>query len=729
MRWQQGLRWLFAAAGVSFAVFLYLRFDHKPPVPQAPLPPKLDPGASYQSTMAPNGEQCRFVDGKEVSCLSYLKFTQMNDGRRIIEQPRFKGDRAGKPFVISADRGELRANAPDAGPNEIPAESHLIGHVVMHEQDGMEIKTDDASYNDATATLIIPGALTFSRDRLSGGGTGASYVRGDQLLKIDDKANVKIAPDAKSQGKLDGRSTSMELNRTLHQLVMSGGAVIVRDEETIRADVAQMHLTDDEQGIAVMQMRGHSGIVPLVANSNTPEMHGDDIDLEFHPDGRTISRALIQRGAQLSLASAQGRRQITADQQDVQLAPDGHTVKQLAGTSSGPSSLVQVTLPATADTPKRVIKARILNASGTEKDGLTSATFQDAVDFIETRTPARGQAASPDRRVRSTSMALALNAGDIGDIKEARFHDSKEQQVRFENGATKGAADDVRYYAAAGKLLLRPSQQNRRSEVDAEKINVKARNIDIELDRTAIAADGDVKTETKPDKSAKARGLFDDTKPVNGFAAKLTYDEAGHQAIYETGAWLRQGTTRVQADKLVVDDTAGDLSADGNVVTYLPMDNVSTAGDPPKATAAKLRYVDSAHRAVYTGSAKEQAQFNGPDGLVKAATIELTLSAEGHELSTLVADGTVAARVSTEQTARGDHLVYDVKAGHYFLDGKAQLIQKQIENGVESCSETHGASINFTKPSDGKSKEVTIGKTGTPTQTLRLKTCQDWTIK
>ena len=730
MRWQQGLRWLIAMAGISFAVFLYLRFDHKAPVAKAPLPPPLPLGASYESKMGPGGRQCRFENGKEVSCVSFTKFTQYNDGRRVIEQPKFEGDRGAKPFVISADRGELRAAAPNAEPNEIPDETHLIGHVVMREQDGMEIKTDDAIYNESTSTLVIPGPLTFHRDRLAGSGVGASYIRAEQLLRINDKAAVKLSPDEKGQGKLDGQSSLMELNRVLHQLVMGGNAVLVRDEETIRTDIATMHLLDSEQGIAVMQLRGHSGIVPLTPNRNTPEMHGDDIDLEFHPDGRTISRALLQRTALLSLASAQGRRQIAADQLDVQLAPDGHTVKQLTGTSGAASSVVQVTLPQTADTPKRVIKARMLNASGTEKDGLTAATFQDAVEFTEMRAAARGQAAPADRRLRSTSMALSLNGGDIGDIKEARFHDSREQQVRFENGVTKGAADDVRYFAATGKLLLRQSQQKRRSEVDAEKINVKALNIDIELDHTAIAADGDVRTFTKPAKDAQSRGLFDETQTVNGFAAKLAYDDTTHVASYETGAKLIQGTTRIQADNLVINDQAGDLSADGNVVTYLPMDNVASGGDPPKATAAKLRYVDSAHRAVYTGTTKDLAQFLGPDGLVKAVTIDLTLSAEGHELRSMIAEGSVAARVAADQTARGERLDYDAKAGRYVLQGNtAKMIQKKVENGAESCTETVGLKIFYTKAAAGRGGDATIGTPGTGTRTASVPTCQDWIIK
>jgi lipopolysaccharide export system protein LptA len=204
--------------------------------------------------------------------------------------------------------------------------------------------------------------------------------------------------------------------------------------------------------------------------------------------------------------------------------------------------------------------------------------------------------------------------------------------------------------------------------------------------------------------------------------------------VYETGAKLIQGTTRIQADKLALDDTAGDLTADGSVVTYLPMDNVASAGDPPKATGAHLKYVDSAHRAVYTGTAKEPAQFQGPDGMVKAVTIDLTLSAEGHELVSMIAEGSVAARVAGDQTARGDRLEYDVNAGRYVLDGNptgaaAQLIQKKVEDGKDSCTATLGVKIVFTKAGEGRGKDATVGTPGTGTRTDRLPTCQDWVIK
>jgi lipopolysaccharide export system protein LptA len=707
-----------------------VRFDRRPPVAPAPDPAALPKDAAYQSTMADGGRQCRTDNGKEVSCISYAKSTQFTDGHTEIERPVFQGDRGGKPFTISADRGELRATNPNAESNEIPAETHLIGNVVMREQDGIEIKTDDATFQEQTGTLTISGPLTFHRDRLTGSGVGASYKRDQELLNIDAQAKVLLAADETGHGKLDGQSTTMELNRALHSLVLTGNAVVVRDQETIRTDLATMHLTDDEQGIAVMQLRGHSGIIPLMAAGNDPEMHGDDIDLEFYPDGRTIRRALMKRQARLMLAGgAAARRQVTGESLDVTLAANGQSVLSLTGTPPA-GGVVEVTLPATSDAPRRVIRSLSLTSSGTEAAGLESAVFQKNVVFTEDR-PANGGAAAVDRQATARQLVLTLKSGDIGNIDSARFRDG----VRFRDGATVGVADDVNYLASKNALVLRPSgAQGHRSEVDADRINVKARNIDIGLDKTTIVADGDVVTETKPQKDAKASGLFDDTKPINGKAATLHYSDDSGVAVYTGDARLWQGAgkeqNRIQADEISVDDTAGTLSADGHVVTALSMSNVENGNDAPKSTAAKLRFSDATHRAVYTGTEKEPAQFTGPDGMVNAGTIDLTLSTEGRELVRMVADRSVAARVSAEQTARGDHLDYDVKTGRYVLDGPpARIIRKTLENGAERCSQSSAIKMIFTKAADGRSQEVSIGTTGTGTATTTLLSCQDWTIK
>jgi len=725
VRWQRPLRWGIAVAGLGFAVFLYARFERKPATPAAPLPPKMPGGASYESAMSPDAKQIRYKDNKEVSAVSYSHMVQFTDGRRVIDNPRFEGDRQGKPFVVTADKGELKAPGPGSDPSVIPEETHLIGHVIMQEQDGMAIKTGDAMYRDSVATMEIPDAMTFTDGRLSGASVGATYDRNAQVLTLKDQAAVNMAPDATGEGRFDARAKGIVVNRASHFVSLDGAASITRDHEVLSAESALMHLNDDNHGIQLMELRQHAGIVPVAGAGKTPEMHGDDINIEFLPDGRTMKRAQLLRAASMFLAGDTGRRQITGDMLDVQLAGDGQTVTKLSG-NGGP---VVVTLPASADVPKRVITARQLNATGDEKNGLTAAVFTARAVFLETRPAARGQAAV-ERRVTSDQLTLALNGGDFSDIKEARFRDA----VTLRNGDTTGAADDAVY--KAGTLVLGPARAaGKKPSVSTDRIHVNAKSIVIDLDKTAIDAKGDVTTQTVPDKSKAAKGLFDESQSVYGSADALLYNDENDQAVYTGAVRLSQtgkSASSIRGDKLTVSNTTGDMTAEGSVTAVFPLDNLTPSpSGPPKATAAKFEYTDSAHRVRYSGTESVRAQFDSPDGIIRGVTIELWLSDDGSELKRMVVDKNVQARVSADRTVLGDRMEQDVKSNTYVLTGnQAKVIQRTVDKGVETCSATIGSSMTFTIPDKGKGTETFEVKSGRESTTsLNLKTCADWIIK
>ena len=734
MRWQKPLRYAIALAGLGFAGLLYTRIERTPPTPPAALPQALPAGATFQSVMAPGFKQIRTKDGKEVSALSWAKTTKFADGRQTIEQVRFECDRAGKPFVITADRGELRAPGPGENPDGIPEETHLIGHVVLKEQDGMEIKTDDATYRESVAILDMPGAMSFSDGHTSGSSVGAVYDRTGQLLTLKDQAAIAMAADASGQGALNATAKAMVINRGTHFVSLDGNASIVRDREVLTATSAQMHLGDDNQGVQLMELHQQSSIVPVAGVGKTPEMHADDISLAFQPDGRTIKHAQLLHTASIFLMGPTGRKQVAGDLLDVSLAADGQTVTGLSGNGAP----VTVTLPAAADVPQRVISGRELNATGTEKDGLTAAVFRRNVEFIEARPVARGQAASK-RTVRAQQLALSLNAGDLSDITEARFRDA----VDFTDGGTRGKADDVTYMAAKGKLVLRSATPTgNKPFVSTDRIVVNARNIDIELDKIVIHAWAELTTQTAPDTTAASKGLFDETQPMLGRANDLQYDDAKKLAIYTGKARLGQGSGKdesfIAGDTVTVDSNAGDLSAEGKVTAKFPIDNLEGAAqEAPSASAAKFEYKDATHRALYTGTEKERAQFNAPDGIIRGVTIEMFLSAAGRELTRMVADapagkGLVQARVSATRTALGDRMVHDAKAATYVLSGSpARVIERSIDNGAESCSESRGVRLTFAKTSDAKDPGIDFkadpGSAGT--QTRKLQSCADWIIK
>lgn len=741
MRWQKPLRYTIALAGVGFAALLYVRFQKKPDAKPAPLPPPMAKGATFTSAMSPGGEQVRYrADGTEVSRVGYTNMTQFDDGRKVIEHPRFFGDRDGKPFTVTADRGELRSPA-GAKQNDLPEDTHLSGNVVMHEDNGIEITTDDAMYHESAALLDIPGPMTFTDGQTTGSGIGATYDRGQQLLTIKDQAVIHMAADSAGQGKFDATSKTMLVNRGTHLVSLDGTAQVKREHEVINANSLVMHLNDDNHGVQNMELRARSSIVPIGSTGAAPEMRADDINLTFQPDGRTIKRSELLRGASMVISGQAGRKRLAGDMLNVDLAADGQTVTHLFGNGAP----LVMALPATSTTPQRTINGRTLDANLDDKAGQALATIKQSVRFEEVKPAERGQAASK-RSVTAEQLLLYLNSGDLSDISEARFG----TRVVFQDGTTSGTAEDMGYRAAESKLSLRsPATAAKPPSVKTDRIQVDAWILDIDLNKTIIDASEKLQTRTIPDKSKANKGLFDESKQTNGTGEKLHYDSEKHLATYTGGAtqarlW-QQGTgadlTRLDADSISIDDVKGDLHAEGKVTTQFRMDSMQTtapAGSkapPPtttKSTAAKFDYIDAEKRAKYTGTATQPAVLDSSDGKISGATIELWLTDDGHDLKRMLVVGNVVARVSAERTVRADRMDYDVKTGLYKLSGNAsKVIERSLDGTVESCNVTQGSDMTFTKTADGKKPGTfTISDAvGAGSRTARAKNCDDWRIK
>jgi lipopolysaccharide export system protein LptA len=707
MRWQRPVRYLVAVAGIGFAWFLYSRFNTTPQTPKAAAPPAIEPGASFQSK---EGRTVRIKNGKEAALITYGKLLQYPDGRKRMEKVEIILDRADKPYRIFADVAESRAPAPGSDQNAVPEETHLMGHVVLKEEDGMEISCEDGTYRDSTGTFEIPGAVSFVNGRMSGKGIGAAYERQQQLLNLRDQSEVTVAPDETGGGRLATRAKTILLNRLTKDLTLDGDAVIVRDRETLGANHAQMHLTDDEHGVQYMQLRARSRIEPAAgATGAPPEMRAEDINIEFHPDGRTIKRTTLMGNSSVFLTGTGGvRQQIRGDGMDVQIAPNGQTVTNLvaAGGSGGRGQTgpIEVRLPGNADFPDRNITARQLNASGTEKTGLNQAVFTQDVVFKESRDDARGRSVL-DRSATARNLTVMLNTADLSDIKEARFRET----VVFRDGATTAKADEANYVSKTSRLELRPTgTSTRKCEVDTSSIWVEAKSIDLDLAKIIFDARGAVKAQTKPTKPAAGAatpGLFEESKPLHGVAETLMYDDEKGIARYSGAVTLYQGANRVRAESVSLDDATHNLVADGKVETQFTMDNLQDPKGPPTATATKFEYKDAERSATYTGTEKDVARFTSVDGTLTGLKIVLKLgdAGAGRELLQIVADGSRTAKVTSSlsptDTATGEHLQYDVADGKYVVSGRPAIVLKREKTaqGTTACSEMRGAVVTFLK--------------------------------
>ena len=162
--------------------------------------------------------------------------------------------------------------------------------------------------------------------------------------------------------------------------------------------------------------------------------------------------------------------------------------------------------------------------------------------------------------------------------------------------------------------------------VENESLTIDANAIDVTLDPFKITAAGRVRSNMLPPKKTagdagdERPGLLGDKEAVQIIAEKLTYDETTRKADYSGQVRLIQGETTITADTLTLDETKGDLIANGKVTTTLPIAEKRHAGDakpkPMVGRAGSFAYSDQTRVATYTTT----AQLDGDQGNLQAAT-------------------------------------------------------------------------------------------------------------
>jgi lipopolysaccharide transport protein LptA len=425
------------------------------------------------------------------------------------------------------------------------------------------------------------------------------------------------------------------------------------------------------------------------------------MNLKYLPDGRTLQYASISGGSTLELAgqpNAAGRR-ISADTIDIGLAPDGVTPTSLQAHED-----VVLTLPAGKGTPSRTIEAGALDARGAEGQGLTSAHFSDGVEYHEL-------GGATEREAKSLTLDAVIEPA-TGEIDDARFAGA----VRFDDGSMRADAAAARYAVRKGTLELTGSEPGRRMpRVVNDQITVDAERIDVTLAGPKVKAAGNVQSELQPPakqpKASDARlpSMLKQDQPVNVTANALDYDGTTSKALYSGNAQLWQGETSLKGASITIDDTTGDLTAEGSATTTTMLEQ--TGKDKQKertrsvGSAGTFTYEERIRRATYAG----QAHLSGPQGDMTAERIELYLKPSGSELDRAEAYDEKNAMTLREQsrTTTGSRMTYTAADDRYVITGTP------VKNIDECGRETTGRTLTFHRATDS----IVVDGNGFRTQT------------
>ena len=732
MKWQKRLRLAIALFVVVFAavVAVSLRKGHRTSTQNVARTPNLDPNAVVQTTGP--GVWTDMKAGKVGVQIKFGNQKTYGDGRSVLG--------GGVTLILPDKNGrQVTVESQDADMTRPPGTeigtAKLTGGVKLTTSDGILVTTSTATYQNDEKMTRIPGALEFKKGRMTGSGVGATYDQARNVLWLLDRAKVDVAPDQKGSGEIHITSATAGMARAEHYMKFTGAARLDGAGHLTQADEATAFLTEDDERVTRLELRGNSSMTGKPGSSGPQDMRAKDIDLAYADDGRTLQSARLIENAAVQLPGEKGKagRRIAAKAIDIALGPDGAVVTNLSATEN-----VQVDLPPEGDTPGRRIRSASMLATGAQ--GIEAATFAGSVEYRESRGP-RGKLAEINRTAKSDRLDVKTKPG-FGDLETATFYNN----VRFTDGTrTTADAPTAVYSIAQDRLELSPGAGNTGlgPHVSDGRISVDATNIQMGLASQKMKADTKVRSVMTPEKAKPARGaapgaktdeadavkvpsLLKQTEPVNVRSNRLDYDGASSLATYQGNARLWQDATTIQADTIVVEDKTGNLHATTNVSTTMFLtepDEKASPGKPgapkppaPKPSEAKetitvadeLLYEDSKHRATYTG----HAHMNGPSGDVTADKIQLFLAEEGGELERAQADGNVVSREATRR-AYGSHLTYIAKDGIYTMTGTPVKLYDQTPT---NCRITEGTTLVFDRSLN------TSTATGNDTSSQRTRT-------
>lgn len=757
--WQRPARVGLASFALTFAVALAYSIADRDGPPAAEIVAPADPAAVLESS----GARITLGDGSVIVADRQFAY---DDGRI-----RLLGVAVAVPS--GEDRTGFRLRGGEAAGVEATGEWSLSGSVVIETEDGLEGGTSEASYADATGVVAMPGPARFEQGWMRLEGDAARYDRRGGLLHLDGRAAVELRPETDADGTLMRiEAGAAVVDRLAGVMRFTQGTTIDAAGRRMQAYGVVVRFDPDASRVDAVELGGGARVLRQAAGGTEPrEMsargiavtYGDnevqraeltgDARLQGGDTGpgqlRDLSAPVIdvsyRDGAPERAAMAEGARvELFGDGSGAAgLVIDGGFVEtSLQAGAAGVDELraregVTLAFPAHAGALRRV-RARTLEIGGDSAAGeetgppaaapaappaaggpagtanRLSAAFDGDVEMRESGVGP--EAAARDERVMRAERLEADLAQGLARLAEARFLGG----VTLEAGSLAAQADRASYAPEEALFtLVRADAAGAAPRMDDERGFVQADTLTIGLDGPRVEAAGEVRGVLGGDAagesaSAVRPGVFAAGTPIHFVAGRFSYAPEESLATYEDEARLWQGSTEFRARTIVVDETTGDLRAEGTVRTRTTMLQRDGELEQAVETAAAgsgdtLFYDNERRRAAYeTGARLENGDFS-----LAAGTIDVFLQEDARTLERIEAAEDVELELDARDvTAAG--LVYDDGEGRYDLTGEPVSV---IERRAGGCRETTGRTVTFyaagdSISADGQSAERTASAGG-----------------
>lgn len=745
--WQRPARVGLASFAVTLGVLLLYSLSDRAEAPPAETAPPIDPQAVIES----RGARITLGDGSVI--VAERQFSYEDGSSRMM----------GVEVIVpsGSDRTEFRLRGGEAAGGDETGEWRLGGDVTIETADGLTGRTPQASYTDGDGVVRMPEPVVFEQGWMRLAADAARYDRRAGVVHLDRQAVVELqlgaGPDAPG---VRIASDNAGIHRDAGVMRFHGAVTVDAGRRRMLSDAVIVRFEPDTSQLDLIELTGGAQVLGQGSGeTDVREMSAETIAVRYRDDA--LDRAVLTGGARIvGGAERPGQlRDLSAPAIDVDYRggePERATLRggarvELFGADPGTPGVTiaggsvevalqagaagvgelaardraTLTFPAQGGAGRR-IHAQTLAIGGAAPGGAApgeeadpaggdglAAVFDGGVELRESGGAA--ESAPEDRIMRADRMEAVLAEG-LAQMTTTRFTGN----VALASGGLRAEADEATYAPDARlfTLLAADAAAGRIPRLDDERGFLQAETIAIGLDGPDVEAAGEVKgvlASAEADGAGGVRpGLFDSGPVIHIVAGRFVRNAGQSLATYSGGARLWQGTTAFRGETIVLDESTGNISAEGTVETRTTMrQNADDPADPvesaTEASAGTLFFDNARRHAAYGGGARVAS----PQFTLAGENIELFLRDDARTLHRIEALDDIALELDT-RSVTGATLSYDDAEGRYDLTGEPVRVIEDLDG---ECRETTGRTLSFhangeSVSADGQSAERTFSASG-----------------
>ena len=535
---------------------------------------------------------------------------------------------------------------------------HLEGNVVIVDGEHLRIEAPTLDYRPKPKRVWTDDPIKYYHRGLSGEAGGLVYQVAGNAFELGEGVAMTFTPD---DGGLPVYVESVWAKiRRPERLVRFIDDVRVRQGPyRLRSGLLRIHMTEDE-----------SGVEQLIADRDV-RMVFDAPPEPPHNDA--------EPGRGVRPLDEPGRKRLTSERLEVEFRPDGSTMKRMRAMNGAKLTLEP---PVSSDKKpgmRRQLEGNTLIFHFDDQGRLTVLNGRGRVAL--TLEPEGGK---PEEVRRVTARELESRFDpETGELRMAKW----SHQVKFSHGDLHAEAEEGLYRAQRELLTLTESPRlwDASAELEAEEVRIQVVTGGVE----AIGKVRSTMTSASSSSIGFLPGKEDDA--VYFLAEHLMYDRVQDLAIYTGGALGFRGSSRLEAERIAVAQTKGELEATDSVRTTLPQKASPSLGNQGaeddeddqdsggrKETTLQLIHTRAGHLLYRSKDGlltyTKEVQMRSGDFVLRGEKIDVQFDEGGEAIKQIDAEGDVEIE-STTGKARGEKATYVPDREEVRVSGELATLQ------------------------------------------------------